>query len=53
MKLQYYHISYILSLQALLCVLAKNCTEAAYIRLVEALCSEHQIKLLKVRYGTI
>lgn len=34
--------------QALLCVLAKNCTEAAYIRLVEALCSEHQIKLLKI-----
>ena len=29
-------------------MLAKNCTEAAYIRLVEALCSEHQIKLLKV-----
>eukprot|EP00731_Ephydatia_muelleri_P031645 Em0023g152a len=34
--------------QALLCVLAKNCSEANYIRLVEALCNEHQIKLLKV-----
>ena len=34
--------------QALLCVLAKNCSEAAYVRLVEALCQEHQIKLLKV-----
>ena len=32
----------------MLCVLAKNCTEAAYVRLVEALCQEHQIKLLKV-----
>ena len=29
-------------------MLAKNCTEAAYVRLVEALCQEHQIKLLKV-----
>ena len=34
--------------QALLCVVAKNCSEAAYIRLVEALCNEHQISLLKV-----
>ena len=34
--------------QALLCLLAKNCSEAGYIRLVEALCNEHQIKLLKV-----
>lgn len=34
--------------QALLCVLAKDCSEAAYVRLVEALCNEHQIKLLKV-----
>jgi len=34
--------------QALLCVLAKNCNEQAYVRLVEALCQEHQIKLLKV-----
>ena len=34
--------------QALLCVIAKNCSEAAYGRLVEALCQEHRIKLLKV-----
>ena len=34
--------------QALLCLLAKNCSEAGYIRLIEALCNEHQIKLLKV-----
>lgn len=34
--------------QALLCVLAKNCSEAGYIRLIEALCNEHQIKLLRV-----
>lgn len=33
--------------QALLCVLAKDCNEAGYVRLVEALCNEHQIKLLK------
>jgi len=37
--------------QVLLCVLAKDCNEAEYVRLVEALCNEHQIKLLKV--GTI
>lgn len=35
--------------QALLCVLAKNCSETNYIRLVEGLCNEHKIKLLKVR----
>ena len=34
--------------QAYLCVLAMNCSEAAYVRLVEALCNEHQIKILKV-----
>ncbi|GBM76244.1 40S ribosomal protein S12, partial [Araneus ventricosus] len=33
--------------QALLCVLATNCDEAMYVRLVEALCAEHQINLLK------
>ena len=32
----------------MLCILAKNCTETAYTRLVEALCSEHHIQLLKV-----
>ena len=34
--------------QALLCLLANNCDEPAYTKLVEALCQEHQIKLLKV-----
>ncbi|KAK7084441.1 40S ribosomal protein S12, partial [Halocaridina rubra] len=34
--------------QALLCLLAKNCDEPGYSKLVEALCQEHQIKLLKV-----
>ena len=34
--------------QAHLCVLASNCDEPSYVRLVEALCAEHQIKLLKV-----
>lgn len=32
-----------------LCVLAEDCTEAAYTRLVEALCSEHGIDLIKVQ----
>eukprot|EP01012_Entosiphon_sulcatum_P000220 TRINITY_DN100340_c0_g1_i1.p1 TRINITY_DN100340_c0_g1~~TRINITY_DN100340_c0_g1_i1.p1 ORF type:complete len:150 (-),score=45.31 TRINITY_DN100340_c0_g1_i1:58-483(-) len=31
-----------------LCVLAEDCTEAAYTRLVEALCKEHKIDLIKV-----
>ena len=34
--------------QALLCILAENCSEAAYTRLVKALCNEHQIRLMKV-----
>ena len=34
--------------QALLCLLANNVEEPAYTRLVEALCQEHQIRLLKV-----
>ena len=34
--------------EGLLCVLAKNCSEVAYARLVEALCKENHIKLLKV-----
>lgn len=34
--------------QALLCVLASNCDEPAYQRLVEALCAEHSINLIKV-----
>jgi len=31
-----------------LCVLASNCEEPAYIKLVEALCAEHNINLIKV-----
>ncbi|KJE90905.1 40S ribosomal protein S12 [Capsaspora owczarzaki ATCC 30864] len=34
--------------QAHLCVLASNCTEAAYLKLVEALCAEHSIPLITV-----
>lgn len=35
--------------QAHLCILATNCQEPLYIKLVEALCSEHNIPLLKVK----
>merc|ERR1712183_4261 len=34
--------------QAHLCLLAKNCAQPEYVRLIEALCSEHNIALLKV-----
>ncbi len=34
--------------QAHLCLLAKNCDQPDYVRLIEALCSEHNIPLLKV-----
>ncbi|XP_050998630.1 40S ribosomal protein S12-like [Acomys russatus] len=34
--------------QAHLCVLASNCDEPMYVKLVEALCAEHQINLVKV-----
>ncbi|GFS61271.1 40S ribosomal protein S12 [Trichonephila inaurata madagascariensis] len=34
--------------RALLCVLAASCDEPRYVKLVEALCAEHQINLLKV-----
>ena len=34
--------------QAHLCVLASNCDEPMYVNLVEALCAEHQINLIKV-----
>ena len=34
--------------QAHLCVLASNCDEPVYVKLVEALCAEHQFNLIKV-----
>ncbi|KAI6016959.1 50S ribosomal protein L30e-like protein, partial [Pisolithus microcarpus] len=34
--------------QAHLCVLVETCTEAEYIKLIEALCAEHKISLIKV-----
>jgi len=34
--------------QALLCVLADNCSEPMYKKLVQALCNEHNIPLMKV-----
>eukprot|EP01089_Gocevia_fonbrunei_P013332 TRINITY_DN33_c0_g1_i1.p1 TRINITY_DN33_c0_g1~~TRINITY_DN33_c0_g1_i1.p1 ORF type:complete len:154 (+),score=44.63 TRINITY_DN33_c0_g1_i1:106-567(+) len=34
--------------QAHLCALASNCSEPAYVKLVEALCLEHDINLIKV-----
>lgn len=34
--------------QAHLCVLANNCDEQNYVRLIEALCAEHGINLIKV-----
>merc|ERR1712098_1005421 len=34
--------------QALLCVLANNCDEQMYVKLIEALCAEHGINLIKV-----
>ena len=35
--------------QAHLCVLAENCDEPLYVKLVEALCAAHQIPLIKVK----
>merc|ERR1739838_506970 len=37
--------------QAHLCILAKSCNYAEYTRLIEALCSEHNIPLLRVDDG--
>eukprot|EP01121_Diplochlamys_sp_Union-15-3_P012718 TRINITY_DN3853_c0_g1_i1.p1 TRINITY_DN3853_c0_g1~~TRINITY_DN3853_c0_g1_i1.p1 ORF type:complete len:133 (-),score=24.58 TRINITY_DN3853_c0_g1_i1:60-458(-) len=37
--------------EAYLCVLAQSCNEPQYTRLVEALCNEHKINLLKVPDG--
>jgi len=34
--------------QALLCILASNCDEQTYVKLIEALCAEHAINLIKV-----
>ena len=34
--------------QAHLCVLVETCTEAEYIKLIEALCATHKIPLIKV-----
>merc|ERR1719209_2385898 len=34
--------------QALLCILADNCDEQTYVKLIEALCAEHGINLIKV-----
>lgn len=34
--------------QALLCILATNCDEPMYAKLIEALCKEHNIDLIKV-----
>ena len=34
--------------QACLCVLANNCDEQMYVKLIEALCAEHGINLIKV-----
>jgi len=34
--------------QAHLCVLVETCTEAEYIKLIEALCAEHKIHMIKV-----
>ena len=31
-----------------MCVLANNCDEAMYVKLVEALCAEHGLNLIKV-----
>uniref|UniRef100_A0A7N4PES3 40S ribosomal protein S12 n=1 Tax=Sarcophilus harrisii TaxID=9305 RepID=A0A7N4PES3_SARHA len=38
--------------QAHLCVLASNCDEPMYVKLVKALCAEHQINLIK-DYGKV
>merc|ERR1711890_10383 len=34
--------------QAHLCVLNESCTEGEYVKLIEALCTEHKINLLKI-----
>jgi small subunit ribosomal protein S12e len=39
--------------QAHLCVLNESCTEQAYVKLIEALCTEHKINLIKVRARSV
>lgn len=39
--------------QALLCILANNCDEQTYVKLIEALCAEHNINLIKVIFFLI
>lgn len=39
--------------QAHLCVLVESCTEAEYIKLIEALCAEHKINLIKVESSSL
>jgi small subunit ribosomal protein S12e len=39
--------------QAHLCVLVETCAEAEYIKLIEALCAEHKINLIKVGDGKV
>lgn len=46
--LKLYIIKFLFRRQALLCVLADNCDEPMYKKLVQALCNEHQIPLIKV-----
>lgn len=36
--------------RAVLCFLAENCSEKEYITLIEALCREHEIPLIKVLF---
>ncbi len=36
--------------QAHLCVLAKSCNAGEYVKLVEALCNEHNIPITRVNY---
>jgi small subunit ribosomal protein S12e len=37
--------------QAQLCVLVETCTEKEYVKLIEALCAEHNVNLIKVADG--
>lgn len=37
--------------EAQLCVLVETCTEPEYVKLIEALCAEHNVNLIKVSDG--